>query len=78
MKNMKDINNHIVQSSMSIFKKEDTCSEHLPNLSRTSIKSTWNVSKICPKVPEIYWGRFVYDYQVPNSPMKSPTYWGCS
>ena len=64
MKNMKEINNHFVQSSMSIVKNEDTCSEHLQNMPGTYVKSTWNVSKICPKVPEICWGCFVYDQQV--------------
>ena len=51
---------------MSIVKTEDACLEHLQNLPGTSIKSTWNVSKICPKVLEIYWGRFMYEQQVSN------------
>jgi hypothetical protein len=63
-------NDHIVQSSMFIVKTKDICPEYSQNLPRTSPKCAQNI-------PEIWLECLGDGQQVPVSPMKSPTVWGC-
>jgi hypothetical protein len=51
MKKMDGKNDHIVQSSMSIVKTEDTCPKHPQNLPGTSLKSAWKSLEIFVERP---------------------------